>query len=192
MRLSDTEYSLETREILSRVLERDEDILWCGSPGGKSPLFSSLPIFFFSLVWVAIPSFMVWSEIQQPGEEGIDPMIIIPFIFILIGLILPICVYRYHQRQKQSIYVLTAQRAVILTPKAISGTQVYCYPIAPDMLLEANKKKDGSGDLVFDYSDVVVNNRPLPRGFLKVADVEKPLTLLRQMGVRAGQESTEF
>lgn len=192
MRLADTEYSLETREILSRVLERDEDILWCGSPGGKSPLVSCLPVFIFSLVWMAIPLFGAWSEIQAFGEKGISPELIIPLIFVLVGLILPVCVYRYYQRQKQSIYVLTAQRAVLLVPGAISGKQVHSYPIAPDMLLEVNKKKDGSGDLVFDHSDIVVNNRPMPRGFLKVADVEKPLTLLREMGVRAGQESVEF
>lgn len=193
MRLSDTDFDQQTRETLGHILEPEENILWCGKPGAKTPLEETLPILIFSLIWIAIPSFMVYMIIQDNGLDGCGAEICFPMLFILIGFILPILVFRRNKRQQQqSAYVLTEKRAVLLTPKLFSGTKVFTYPMAEDMLLSVSKKKDGSGNLVFDYSDVVVNGKPQPRGFLNLKDVETPLRLLKEHGVKAEKESFDF
>lgn len=133
---------------------------------------------------------MIWVSYGNEGEMSIE--LIFPCIFIVIGMLIPIMGYRFHKRQAQSAYVLTDKRAIILSPKMFSGSKIYTYPVEEDMIAEIAKKKDGSGSLIFDYSDVYVNDKPLPRGFLNVNNIEKPLRLLKAMGVKSGQESYEL
>ncbi len=189
MRLSDTDYDPEMRGTLEQVLEQGEEIRWCGSPDGGFPISMVIGVFFFSLAWVAIPAVIVTMGVQ---EDGWSPVLILPLAFMLVGLLLPLGMLRYRKQQRRAVYVLTEKRAVLLEPKMFSGVKVYTYPVEADMLQEVRKKKNGSGSLVFDYSDIVVNGKPQPRGFLYIRDVEKPLALLREMGVKGWQESFDF
>lgn len=192
MRLSDTDFTQTEREMLGQVMENGEDILWCGRPDGRFPLGSCIPVFLFSLVWIAVPAYMMYMSIQENGIKQMDEMLLFPMFFVIVGILLFVGAVRYFSRRRQAVYVLTEQRAILLEPKLISGVKVFTYPLVDDMLLEVNKKKDGSGNLVFDHSDVVVNDKPLPRGFLNICDVEKPLAILRERGVKASQESFEL
>lgn len=192
MRLSDTDYTLAQREMLERVMEPGEDIRWYGRPDAMTGGAAFAPILLFSAMWVCIPSFILWETYETDGWKSFDLTMCIPMLFAVIGLVLPVVWLRHFKRTKQSVYVLTEKRAILLSPKMLSGTQLFSYPIEEDMLLAVKRKKDGSGDLVFDYSDVVVNDRPLPRGFLKVRNVDKPLSILKEMGVKISQQSLEL
>ena len=139
---------------------------------------------------MAIPLSILFMSISE--GDGSDPMNVMPVIFALIGLLLPAGVVFAHKRGQKARYALTDKRAILLQPGIFRGVRAFLYPIGPDMLLEHTLRKDGSGDLVFDYSDVRVNEKPLPRGFLKVENVEKPLSLLRDLGVNGGKEFIEF
>lgn len=190
MKLSDTDFSLAEREMFSRIIGDDETLLWCGRPYGKFPTGRVVSVCIFALVWMAIPLTILFMSISE--GDGSDPMNVMPVIFALIGLLLPAGVVLAHKRGQKARYALTDKRAILLQPGVFSGVRIFIYPIGPDMLLEHSRKKDGSGDLVFDYSDVRVNDKPLPRGFLKVENVEKPLSLLRDLGVNGGKEFIEF
>lgn len=192
MRLSDTDFGQEERELLSQVMERDEDIIWYGRPDGKLSLASFVPVMMFSLIWIGISSAIIWVGLQDISVEEPDLMLCLPAIFLLLGLLLPVGYRHYHKRRSRSVYVLTPKRAILLEPKMFSGVKVFTYPVEEDMLLGVTRKKDGSGSLIFDHSDVVVNDKPLPRGFLNLSDVERPLALLREMGVKAGQVSYDL
>lgn len=99
---------------------------------------------------------------------------------------------RYFKRNRQALYLLTNQRAILVLPNVFSGVKVHLYPIVEDMLRALKKKKDGSGDLVFDYSEVRVNDRPLPLGFLNIRNPDAPLAVLKEMGVKVSQHSFEL
>lgn len=190
MKLSDTDFSPAEREMFSRIIGGDETLLWCGRPQGKFPIGRVVAISLFSLVWMALPVFIIYTDMS--GDNGAGLMMFVPVLFVLIGLLLPIGVVLFHKRRQRARYVLTDMRAILLQPGIFSGVRIFIYLIGPDMLLEHSRKKDGSGDLVFDYSDVRVNDKPLPRGFLNVEDVEKPLSLLRNLGVKGHKESFDL
>lgn len=192
MKLSDTDYSVEIREMLSRVMDDAENILWCGGPQSRSLFIAMLPMIFFCVLWLTIPSIMLVMQLQEGCPSYFAIELIMPMLFVLIGMVLFLGTYRFHKRQGKTVYVLTEKRAIVLAPKLWRGTKVNTYVVGPDMLKLIEKKKNGSGHLVFDYSDFVVNDKPMPLGFLHVQDVATPLAILKEMGVKTGQESFEF
>lgn len=192
MKLSDTNLSYAERALLERIVEPGEDIRWHGSPDALSFFKECMPIVLFSCFFVAIPLFIIIMSLHESGLENCDPMLLAPAFFILFGLSFPLLGLRYFKRNRQALYLLTNQRAILVLPNVFSGVKVHLYPIVEDMLRALKKKKDGSGDLVFDYSEVRVNDRPLPLGFLNIRNPDAPLAFLKEMGVKVSQHSFEL
>jgi len=186
MTLSDTDFTLETREAFERVLEKDEDILWYGRPDGKLP---KAPLFFasvFGLMWVIIPGVMIYMMFQS-AEQSVDrSALAFLSLSVLIGPLVSLGIITSHKRQSQASYLLTNKRAIVCAPKLFKGAKMYLYPVCSDMILEVKKNKDGSGNIVLGQSDVAVNNKPLPLGFLYVKDMSKPLSVLKELGADVG------
>ena len=67
------------------------------------------------------------------------------------------------------VYLLTAKRAVVVP---VTGA-IQEWPLMLGMIQKVNEETDGSGDVIFDHDYDERTETRTPRGFLRVADVDR-------------------
>ena len=67
------------------------------------------------------------------------------------------------------LYLLTAKRAIVLPPNG----EAQEWPLMLGMIQKVNEAADGSGDVIFDHDYDERTETRTPRGFLRVADVDR-------------------
>lgn len=67
------------------------------------------------------------------------------------------------------LYLLTAKRAVVLPAEG----DIQEWPLMLGMIQKVNEEPDGSGDVIFDHDYDERTETRTPRGFLRVADVDR-------------------
>lgn len=67
------------------------------------------------------------------------------------------------------LYLLTAKRAIVLPTEG----EVQEWPLMLGMIQKVNEEPDGSGDVIFEHDYNERTETRTPRGFLRVADVER-------------------
>lgn len=67
------------------------------------------------------------------------------------------------------LYLLTAKRVVVLPDNAPAQE----WPLMLGMIQKVNEEPDGSGDVIFDHDYNERTETRTPRGFLRVADVDR-------------------
>ncbi|MBQ7021973.1 MAG: hypothetical protein IJN29_00195 [Akkermansia sp.] len=70
---------------------------------------------------------------------------------------------------RSTLYLLTAKRAIVVP---VSG-EPQEWPLMLGMIQKVNEEPDGSGDVIFDHDYNERTETRTPRGFLRVADVER-------------------
>ena len=181
------------QDIVSRELERDEQIEWIGMPIPRFFTPTATGAFLFGIPWTAFAIFWMAgaSKFQIPKfEEGFDlfPLFGIPFVLIGFGMLsTPLWAYR---RAFKTVYVITDRRAI--TFDGGWSTTIRSYP--PDKLTNVFRKerKGGTGDVIISYRawrDSDGDRQSEELGFLRVAgakDVEQRLKQLAEAAVEAG------
>lgn len=67
------------------------------------------------------------------------------------------------------LYLLTAKRAIVMPTEG----EVQEWPLMLGMIQKVNEEPDGSGDVIFEHDYDERTETRTPRGFLRVADVER-------------------
>lgn len=160
-----TFFSRETMEIklgtqldLTRKLQSGERVIWEGKPiprfftSRTIPKFRSWLWFFaFIILWINFTTWIVSkNNPEDDSGEGFDPLFVgIPFILIsLLGLTGPLW---GHHFSKQTRYVLTNRRAILILPGWIART----VSLTPAELSQVTCRlnPDGSGDVVLHHHE---------------------------------------
>lgn len=68
-----------------------------------------------------------------------------------------------------TLYLLTAKRAIVVP---VAGEPLE-WPLMLGMIQKINEQADGSGDVIFDHDYNERTETRTPRGFLRVADVDR-------------------
>lgn len=145
--------SINATRFVNAELHDGESIVWSASPRPTSLVLKSLPIVLFALPWTAFSVFwmvMAGGFNFQDGfkMESVFPLFGLPFLLIGIGMLLsPFLIMR---SARESAYVITNRRALILTAKPWGSMNITSFPPEQLKSLTRNQKLDGSGDVVFE------------------------------------------
>ena len=152
--------SLETEERLRAELNSREHLLWTGHPlvqrADTACLLLALfgiPYTVFSVFWVVI-ALNIATRLSAPTEPfshnlylWMLPLLGVPFILIGVGMIsVP---YRKRRNTHETVYALTDQRALIMSPNWRGRIMV--RSIGPELLTARRRmtESDGSGSIIF-------------------------------------------
>ena len=115
-------------------------------------------------------------------KEGFDLFPLFGIPFVLVGLAMLSSPYWMIRKAKKTVYVLTADRAIIFD----GGFSTTIRSFGPDRLGDLRRKQraDGSGDLIFERElsfDNDGDRRSTDHGFLAIPDVKAVEDMVRQL-----------
>lgn len=167
----------ELQTAIRSELKAFERVRWAAQPIPRRMMRKALPILFFAIPWTAFALFwmaMAFTMVGTP-KDGKIIGIVFPLFglpFVLIGFAMLSAPWWAARTAKRTVYVLTDNRALIITVGRSIRTQSYRL----DQLKERTKRTnaDGSGDLIFSresYCDSDGDRRTRTHGFEGVPDV---------------------
>jgi hypothetical protein len=180
------------RNKVEMELRSGERILWTAQPIAARLSRASWPIVIFGIFWTAFSVFWVaaagWgtSRNSMPGPFKLFPLFGVPFVLIGIGMLTsPIWM---RKKAAKTVYMITDQRAVILSEGLRGKTHVESY--APTQLQSITRDQfaDGSGDLIFEtrtWRDSDGDRRTSRVGFFAVPDVKSVEDHIRTLAQKA-------
>jgi hypothetical protein len=167
------------RNKVEMELRSGERILWTAQPIAARLSRASWPIVIFGIFWTAFSVFWVaaagWgtSRSSTPGPFKLFPLFGVPFVLIGIGMLTsPIWM---RKKAAKTVYMITDQRAVILSEGIRGKTRVESYAPAQLQSITRDQFADGSGDLIFEtrtWRDSDGDRRTSRVGFFAVPDVK--------------------
>lgn len=180
------------RNKLELELRSGERIVWAAQPVAKRFARGSWPIVIFGVFWTAFSVFWVataargtWSN-STPGVFKLFPLFGLPFVLIGIGMLIsPIWM---RKRAAKTVYMITDQRAVIMSEAWPRRTHVQSYAPAQLQSVSREENPDGSGDLIFE-THIWRGRDGSPRtqrlGFYAVPDVKAVEEHIRVLAQKA-------
>ena len=178
------------RVIAQNELRTGEQALWAAQPLPRYFNAATIGAVLFAIPWTGFAIF--WTTMafvgtqSMPADDGVAsgfkyffPLFGIPII--LIGLGMFTTPYWMARRLKRTLYVVSNQRAIVMSPGFRGSRKVRSF--LPEALasMERTERPDGSGDLVFEQytqrngsSSSTVRN-----GFISVPRVRDVEELLR-------------
>ena len=182
----------ELRKKVDQELQPGEYIRWVEQPIPRFLTSSSIVTFLFAIPWTSFALFWIWGALGQelPNfKEGIQFQHIfalfgLPFVFIGLGMLSsPLWVW---YTAKQTVYLITAQRAIIIQ----GGRSTTIRSYSPEQLKDVYRKEkaDGSGDVIIairQWEDRKGNQRSEEIGFLGVRNSQEVEKLLKQLAQNA-------
>ena len=192
-----TDIPFELQRLIDSELQRDERVTWSAQPLPGRLARKAWPIVLFGLPWTAFAVFwvaMAAHGIRATGSSGlfslVFPLFGVPFVLVGLGMLTS--PFWLRRQAGRTAYVLTNQRAIILSRGWFGKISVRSF--APEGLcdLHRNQYADGSGDVIFTQ-DIRRNNNgnsQIPVGFLGVDDVKSVEEQIRALIARQrpGQE----
>jgi len=171
--------SPELQRLVDGELYRDEHVTWSAQPQPGRLARKAWPIVLFGIPWTAFAVF--WVAMASTGMRAARPAgafsLIFPLFglpFVLIGIGMLTSPWWLRRQAGRTVYVLTNQRAVILSRGWFGRISVRSFAPAGLVDLRRNQYPDGSGDLIFTQ-DIRRNNNgnsQVSVGFLGVDDVK--------------------
>lgn len=151
MKLSDTDLERRDREWAERVLSKEEDLLMVLKSEPKMLKTERFQQMFFGLLFMAIPTY----ALLQNGENPPLLNVLMPGIFILVGLIQTIAPWWKYALEKRNIFLVTNRRVIHLYLSTIRRTEMdVSYELRQNVQLDAEEEqKDGTGCLIFNYEN---------------------------------------
>jgi len=178
MQTSDLPYVMMQR--VEEELNQAESLVWAGQPIPWRLAMQTLPVVLFAIPWTAFAVFWMYGAagFQIPdfreGGASLFPLFGIPFVLVGLGMLA--APFWKIRAAKQTLYLLTNQRAVIFT----GGFRREIRSFTPNQLQDLTRKQhtDGSGDLIFkrEISHDGHQNQAVPVaaiGFLAVKGVKE-------------------
>ncbi|HUS35054.1 MAG TPA: hypothetical protein VM680_06845 [Verrucomicrobiae bacterium] len=160
-------------------LRSGERILWTAQPIAARVGRASWPLVIFGIFWTAFSVFWVaaagWGAWRNstPGPFKLFPLFGVPFVLIGIGMLTsPIWM---RKKAAKTVYMITDQRAVILSQGLRGKTRVESYAPAQLQSITRDQFADGSGDIIFEtrtWRDSDGDRRTSRVGFFAVPDVK--------------------
>lgn len=143
---------------LSSYLTPNERVLWQGQGKRRLNAASSGGVLFiamfvgFALLFVFL--FVATSSRSRGGrDDDFVPFIIMPIIFLSVGLGVGIPLLMMGRRSSNARYFVTNQSAVIVYPSAAwSGKRVTIIPLKNVPQITLSENRDGTGTLTFGQS----------------------------------------
>jgi hypothetical protein len=167
------------RNKVEMELRSGERIVWTAQPIASRISRASWPIVLFGVFWTAFSVFWVagaargaWSD-SSPGLFKLFPLFGVPFVLIGIGMLTtPIWIRR---RAAKTVYMITDQRAVVMSEGLRGKTRVESYAPAQLQSVTREQHADGSGDIIFEtraWRDSDGDRRTHRVGFFAVPEVK--------------------
>ena len=144
----------EVRQRVEPELRSGEKLIWAEQPPPHIFRKQSLGIVLFSIPWTAFSVFWMFGAAHgmQPFRESnvfsFFPLFGLPFVGI--GILMFFSPLLYGRKARQTVYVITDQRVIIIEGRAFGAASVQTY--MPQRLTGMSRKEraDGSGDLIFE------------------------------------------
>lgn len=183
-------YNLPDRlvPLVDRELALGEAVAWVGQPIPGQLARNQWRTVLFGIPWTAFAIFWTFLAAQGGTKSGQSPWFwLFPLWgvpFILVGLNMLTSPYWARRRAWRTTYVLTNQRAVVITAGWSGRTSVRSFE--PDTLkdLRRTERADGTGDLIF-AAEVSPDSRGRKNqacfGFLAIKDVKNVEEQIRQL-----------
>ena len=181
------EIPADLQRLIDSERNRDERITWSAQPLAGRVARKGWPIVLFGIPWTAFSVFWITMAARgtmQTGHLGVFsffPLFGLPFVLIGIGMLTS--PWWLRRQAGRTAYVLTNQRAIILSRGWFGRISVRSF--APEGLgdLRRNQYADGSGDLIFTQDFRRNNNGTsnIPVGFLGVDDVKSVEAQIRAL-----------
>jgi hypothetical protein len=141
---------------LSGYLAPNERVMWQGQ--GKRRLNSMgagggiVLAVFVVMAGLFVAIFAATSQSSR-GRGDSAPLIILPIIFIILGLSIGLPLWVMGRRTSNARYFVTTLAAILLyPPTAWSGKRVTVVPLKNLQQITLNENRDGSGTLTFGQS----------------------------------------
>ena len=175
------------REAAEAELDSGEQIQWIDRPEPKLFTGASTVMFLFGIPWTAFALFWTvaaaWGVLHEGGTPGpfmLFPLFGLPFILIGIGLLSG--PWWNRRKQRNTVYMITDRRAVII--EVGKTTKITSYE--PDQMdkIYRTEKSDGTGNVYFtrrQWKDMDGDRRGEDIGFERVAQVRDVEKLLKKM-----------
>jgi hypothetical protein len=139
--------------LVDRELNSGESVVWVSQPIPRRMARTALPSVLFGIPWTAFAIFWTamagWGTWSKPGAGWfrLFPFWGVPFILVGFGMLSSS--YWAYRRAKQTAYVLTNRRAIIISVGWRKNASIQSFE--PNALtdLQRKEKPDGSRDLIF-------------------------------------------
>ena len=167
-------------------LSADERILWEGRSKRRFALVSN-PGVLFAAIFGAVAAILlvVFAAIgSSPSRVGrgsppTEIVLILPFIFLVIGLSVGIPLILAGRQTGNARYMVTSAAAMIVSESRWTGKRVTVVPLKNVSTVSLTENRDGTGTLVFGQNPFMVNAR-YSGGWLMDAmpafwNIERPL-----------------
>ncbi len=177
--------------LITQEMKPGETVRWVGKPTHlKAIALVTLSIWLFAVPWTGFSVFWIAGAAQfkvPDFKHGMDffPLFGLPFFFI--GLAMLSAPYWAVRAAKNTYYVITGQRAMIL--KGIRSVEIESF--GPDKLKDLKKMvaPDGSGKIVFTTTITTNsrgNNSTTQKGFFGIDAVNEVENMLQDIVNAAG------
>ena len=172
----------EASNDLSTYLAPNERVLWEGR--GKRKLSSTstggllfLAIFIGLALFFVVLFFITSTSSRSRGDTA--PMIIVPLMFVFIGLVVGIPLYLAGRQTSNARYIVTTLSAMIISQSAWSGKRVTVVALknAPQIIFAENR--DGTGTITFGSNPFMAYGRAYSSWYADAvpafSNIERPL-----------------
>ena len=154
----------EAEQRLREELKRGEKLLWTAQPICNRAWYPSIPVVVFAILWTL---FWLSLVVSLPAYS-------VPFM--LLGVWMLSLPYWMRRRAQKTVYALTDQRALILTPAWRNAVTVRSIRPEDLSIRTRTQRSDGSGSLFFPRltlfkPDGEGGTRPEAVGFEHITDV---------------------
>lgn len=184
MKLNDTDFSLQDRERVERELDSNEELLLACKPALSLWKPGYAYRMFFATLWntfcFGVIGWLIVAHFNS-ADFFANPL---PFCFVfagwlpftLTGIGFIISPWWERENDRQTVYVLTSRRALVLRPSTFRR-QPTCrqFPLSFDMIKEVKEHRNGRGDIILGYDEHHGKNGVslMPVGFLHVDNVRE-------------------
>ncbi|MEM1095634.1 MAG: hypothetical protein AAGJ10_13625 [Bacteroidota bacterium] len=136
--------------VIRSEIPDDETILWAGQPSEWEASKGGWPIFLFSIPWTLFAVFWMFAAagFGMPNfADGTGFFALFGIPFVLVGLFMLASPFLLSRSARNTVYVVTDQRALIFTGKDTVSVKTY----TPDEFdsLDRTIKADGTGSVLF-------------------------------------------
>ncbi len=174
MKLPDFDLATFEKTWLSWILRpEDEKILWAGRPKSLAWYDGSVAVLLGIPFWIPAAYFALTDITAQPGLDSPWQQFFVRALTIFISALLILFPIWQRYKARHTVYVLTRQRAIILSPRLSGRPHYRIYPLHAEMIRDRRVNKRGVGSLVFDYGFSFIGIHHLirwPIGFLNIPD----------------------
>jgi len=184
--------------VIQSEIPDDETILWAGQPSEWEASKNGWPLFGFAIPWTLFAIFWMFAAagFGMPNfADGTGFFSLFGIPFVLVGLFMLASPFFAARSARNTVYVITDERALIFTGKNTVSVKTY----TPDEFdsLDRTIKVDGTGSVLFKDPPKQARNKNSvdfklgTHGFFGIPDAQYVYDTLRRLQDRAEAGATD-